>query len=91
MAVEVPNPFEWNSAWDKEDEETNKNNKEAFELVKKVDENREDADAKKALVDCLAKCEKAKEMHEALSGDDATITDEIMAKIKTWLVEQITA
>ena len=47
MAVEVPNPFEWNSAWDKEDEETNKNNKEAFELVKKVDENREDADAKK--------------------------------------------
>ena len=47
MAVEVPNPFEWNSAWNKEDEETNKNNKEAFELVKKVDENREDADAKK--------------------------------------------
>ena len=47
MAVEVPNPFEWSSAWDKEDEETNKNNKEAFELVKKVDENREDADAKK--------------------------------------------
>ena len=44
-----------------------------------------------ALVDCLAKCEKAKEMHEALSGDEATITDEIMAKIKTWLVEQITA
>ena len=42
-------------------------------------------------MDCLAKCEKAKEMHEALSGDDATITDEIMAKIKTWLVEQITA
>ena len=38
--AEVPNPFEWNAEWDEK-------NKENFELVKKLDDNREDADARK--------------------------------------------
>ena len=38
--AEVPNPFEWNAEWDQK-------NKENFELVKKLDDNREDADARK--------------------------------------------
>ena len=43
--AEIPNPFEWNPAWTKEE------HKEVFEMVKKLDDNRDDADARKV---CLS-------------------------------------
>ena len=39
--AEIPTPFEWNPAWTKEE------HKEVFEIVKKLDDNRDDADARK--------------------------------------------
>ena len=44
--AEIPTPFEWNPAWTKEE------HKEVFEMIKKLDDKRDDSDARKV---CMKK------------------------------------